>query len=292
MPIIFKNPGRRRRNAVRLNPSKRRTTMTQPAAVDKLIRSYSSDFERQGIKVCIDHPEEWLSLTNGSGQELRISLVGYNSRTRLPYREVAKQIEDFIYKQTPTPKWQLSRDKIKAAKAMRKGRRAQKSLGPSHYGDPEVDNILNHIRNLFEDAMDLGWPAEKQPEFYETLLREPHYDDLTKYVIREEIYNMRGIPLPPPLKNPMLEMDFEEKIDDLPILANPRRNGMRRRRNMTRDNSPRRALMAKYRKKYGPQWASNEKAYIEYFVERKQNSGSTRSVSELKQIARENFQNR
>lgn len=95
----------------------------------------------------------------------------------------------------------------------------------------------------------------------------------------------------PYFSNPMLEMDYEE-IDDLPVLANPRRNGMRRRKNMSRENSPRRALMAKYRKKHGPNWASDIDVYVEYFIERKRNSGSDRSDEELEAAARENFRKR
>jgi hypothetical protein len=89
--------------------------------------------------------------------------------------------------------------------------------------------------------------------------------------------------------NPMLEIYDEEDdyIDDLPMLDNPRM-----RRNMTREDSSRRDLMAKYRKKFGANWASNEKAYVAYYVERKQNSGSTRSKADLEAAARKNFRAR
>lgn len=98
-------------------------------------------------------------------------------------------------------------------------------------------------------------------------------------------------------RNPMLEMDFEEEIDDLPILrrngmrkrknvAKKRRNGMKRRRNMS-ENVEMRALRAKFRAEYGDKWAEDEDVYLDYLVEKKQARGSKQSAAEIKRIARE-----
>jgi hypothetical protein len=92
-------------------------------------------------------------------------------------------------------------------------------------------------------------------------------------------------------RNAMLEMDFEEEINDLPILANPRKNGMvrrrngiKRRRNMS-ENVEMRDLRAKFRAEYGDKWAEDEDVYLDYLVEKKQARGSKQSAAEIKRIA-------
>ena len=87
-------------------------------------------------------------------------------------------------------------------------------------------------------------------------------------------------------RNAMLEMDFEEEIDDLPVLANTRRNGMKRRRNMSKDEDMRR-LRAKFRAEYGDNWADDEDVYLDYLVEKKQARGSKQSAAEIKRVAME-----